>query len=172
MEEEREEGGKGGVPSTGRSTPTREEEASAPNKGKGIGRTEEAEESRGRKSGMRGQAMKCIARMEEELDRKAKEESGRALWKEGPRRSATVGLRMVYEGGSSLVPSLHKMRRARMLCKRQSGPRSDIKEKIRAVKLVWMPEKKRGRNGTAQKDKGVARQHTVGRTRKCSKRGG
>jgi len=50
-------------------------EASAPCKGKGVGRRKEIEESRGSRGSTRGQAIKSIAKMGEELNRRAKEES-------------------------------------------------------------------------------------------------
>jgi len=41
---------------------------------------------------------------------------------------------------------------------------------IEKVELVWMQREDRGGDGTAQRGKGAARQCTVRRTGKCSKR--
>jgi len=74
------------MPCTGKSVPIGEEET---------------EESRGRKSGARGQAMRSVARMEEELNRKAEEESRRALRQRDTRRSMVVRIGVVYPGNDS-----------------------------------------------------------------------
>jgi len=55
------------------------EEAGTSHQGKGAGRRKEAEKSRGRWSGMCGQAMRSAARVEEKLSRRAKKESRGAL---------------------------------------------------------------------------------------------
>ena len=73
------------MPCTGKSVPTGEEET---------------EESRGRKSGAHGQAMRSIARIEE-LNRKAEEESRRALRQRDTRRSMVVRIGVVYPGNDS-----------------------------------------------------------------------
>ena len=74
------------MPCTGKSVPTGEEETG---------------ESRGRKSGAHGQAMRSVARMEEELNRKAEEESRRALRQRDTRRSMVVRIGVVYPGNDS-----------------------------------------------------------------------
>jgi len=60
----------------------------------------ETEESRGRKSGTRGQAMRSIARIEE-LNRKAEKESRRALRQRDTRRSTVARIGVVYPGNDS-----------------------------------------------------------------------
>jgi len=50
--------------------------------------------------------MRSTAKVEEKLSRRVKKESGEALWKRHPRRGAIMGSRIVYERGSSFVPSL------------------------------------------------------------------
>jgi len=86
MEKERKESGKGGVPCIGKSTLTGEEE------------TEESREKRGSTC---GQAMRSAVRMEEELNRGAEEESRRALWQRGARRSTVARIGVVYSGNDS-----------------------------------------------------------------------
>ena len=86
MEKERKGGRKGGMPCTGKSVPTGEEET---------------EESRGRKSGMRGQATRSTARMEEKLNRRAEEESRRALQQRGARKSTVARIGVVYPRNNS-----------------------------------------------------------------------
>jgi len=73
--EANEEGGTCGNATKG----TAREEASAFHQEKDTGRRKEAEESRGRWSGMHNQAMRSTARVEEKLSRRAKKESGGAL---------------------------------------------------------------------------------------------
>jgi len=86
MEKERKESGKGGALCTGKSTPTGEEET---------------KESRGRRGSTRGQAMRSVVRIEEELNRGAEEESGRALWQRGARKSTVAKIGVVYSGNDS-----------------------------------------------------------------------
>jgi len=50
--------------------------------------------------------MRSTARMEEKLSRRVKKKSRGALWKRCLRRDTIMGFRMVYERGSSFVPSL------------------------------------------------------------------
>jgi len=86
MEKERKESRKGGVPCTGKSAPTGEEET---------------KKSRGRRSSARGQAIRSIIRIEEELNRGAKEESRRALWQRNARKSTVAKIGVVYPGNDS-----------------------------------------------------------------------
>ena len=86
MEKERKESGKGGVLCTGKSAPTGEEET---------------KESRGRRGSARGQAMRSVVRIEEELNRGAEEESERALWQRGARKSTVAKIGVVYPGNDS-----------------------------------------------------------------------
>ena len=55
---------------------------------------------------MHGQAIRSTARVKEKLSRRAKKESRGALWKRHPRRGAIIRSRIVYERGSSFIPSL------------------------------------------------------------------
>jgi len=73
-------------PCTGKSAPTGEEET---------------KESRGRRGSARGQAMRSIVRIEEELNRGAEEESERALWQRGARKSTVAKIGVVYPGNDS-----------------------------------------------------------------------
>jgi len=50
-----------------------------PCKGKGVGRRKKVEKSRGERGGVHGQATRSAAKVEEELSRRVKKESGRAL---------------------------------------------------------------------------------------------
>ena len=86
MEKERKGGRKGDMPCTGKSIPT----------GK-----EETEESRGRRSSVHGQATKSTARIEEKLNRRAKEESRRALQQRNTRRSTVARIGVVYPRNDS-----------------------------------------------------------------------
>ena len=99
------EEGKGGV--CGKATKgALTEGAGTPCKGKGAGRGKKVEESRGERGGACSQATKSTAKVEEELSRRVKKEDRGALWKRRPRRSAIMGSRIVYEKGSSFIPSL------------------------------------------------------------------
>jgi len=91
-----EESEKGDAPYTGKSAPTEKEEAGVPNKGRSTGRRKEVEESRGRRGSTCGQAMRNTAKMEEELDKRAKEESGGALQKRSTRGSTVARIGIVY----------------------------------------------------------------------------
>jgi len=86
---------------TAKSTPT--EEAGAPSKGKGTEKRKEVEKSRERRSSAHGQAIRSAARMEEELSRRAKEESQETLWKRHPRRDATIRIGIVYRRNDSNI---------------------------------------------------------------------
>ena len=68
-------------------------------KGRSAGKR--VEESRGRKSSMHGQAMRSIARMEEELSGKIEEEGEGALRQGGTRRSTPTRVKIVYGRSNS-----------------------------------------------------------------------
>ena len=92
--------GKGG--GCGKATKgTLTEEASMSCKGKSAGRRKKVKESKGGGGGTRGQATRSAARIEEELNRGAEEESGRALGQRGARRSTVARIGMVYSGNDS-----------------------------------------------------------------------
>jgi len=112
------EEGKGGV--CGKATKgALTEGAGGPYKEKGAGRRKKVEENRGGRGSMHGQATRSTAKVEKELSRRVKKESGGVLWKRRPRRGAIMGSRMVYERGSSFVPSLQEVRKLGVLCGRQ-----------------------------------------------------
>ena len=50
---------------------------------------------------MHGQAMRSAAKMEKELNRGAEEESGRAVWQRGARRSTVARIGVVYPENDS-----------------------------------------------------------------------
>jgi len=56
--------------------------------------------------------------VKEELSRRTKKESRRALQKRHPRRGITVGLGVVHKRGSSFVPSLQEVWKTEVLCER------------------------------------------------------
>jgi len=56
-----------------------------------------------------GQVMRSTARVKKKLSRRVKKESKGALWKRRPRKGTIMGSRIVYERGSSFVPSLREM---------------------------------------------------------------
>jgi len=60
------------------------EGASMPSKEKNIGRRKKIKKSRERRSSMRDQAMRDIAKIKKKLSRRAKEESRGTLWKRRP----------------------------------------------------------------------------------------
>jgi len=70
-------------------------------KGKSIGDREKVEEGRERKGGMHSQAMRSAARMEEEFNRRVKEEGRGALWERRPRRGAIIRIGIVHKGNDS-----------------------------------------------------------------------
>jgi len=56
--------------------------------------------------------------VKEELSRRTKKESRRALQKRRSKRGATVELGVVHKGGSSFVPSLKEVWKTEVLCER------------------------------------------------------
>jgi len=108
--------------------------------------------------------------MKEELDGRAKKESGGALWKRRPKRGVTIRVGVDDRRDSSVVLDL-QVQREEVSCRRQLGARSDPLLEVERIKLVWMQREDRGEDGMAQRGKSTAKQHTVRRTRKCSKRG-
>jgi len=111
------------------------EEASVSHKGKGTGRREEAEESRGERSGMHDQATKSAARIEEELSKRAKEESRRALWKRRPGRGVIIKVRVDDRRDSSDVLDL-QVQREGSSCRRQLGARGSPLSEMKRIELV------------------------------------
>ena len=93
--------------------------ASVPCKGKGAGRRKKVKKNRGGRGSTRDQAMRSAAKVEKELSRRVKKESGGALWKRCPRRGAIMGSRIVYKRGSSFVSSLQEVWKPGVLCERQ-----------------------------------------------------
>jgi len=92
--------GKGG--GCGKATKgTLTEGASTSCKKKSAGRRKKVEKSRGGGGGMHGQATRSAARIEEELNRGAEEESGRALGQRGARRSTVARIGVVYPRNNS-----------------------------------------------------------------------
>jgi len=89
-------------------------ETSTPCEGRSTGK--KVKEDRKRRGNMYGQAMRGIARVEEEFSSKVKEESGGALHQEGTRRSTTTGVRIVHERSDSNVCAVQKMWRKEMSC--------------------------------------------------------
>jgi len=75
--------------------------AGMPCKGKSAGDREKVEEGREKKGGMHGQAMRSAARMEEEFNRRVKEEGRGTLWKRRPRRGAIIRIGMVHKRNDS-----------------------------------------------------------------------
>jgi len=124
------------------------EEAGMSHKGKSTGRREEAEESRGERSGVHGQATRSTARMEKELSRRAKEGSRGALWKRHPRRGTIIRVKVDDRRNSGIVLDLQVWREG-ISCRRQPGARSDPLLEVERTKLVWMQRKDRGKGGTA-----------------------
>jgi len=150
--------------------------------GKGAPRREEAEENGRRKSGMPCKR-RSAARMEEELNGRAKREGRGALWKKCPKRGATIGVGVDDRRDSSIILDL-QVRREGVSCRRQPGTMSDSLLEVEGIKLVWMQgkekrerayrEEKRSKgreSGAAQKGKGAAKRCMVRRTRTPSKRG-
>jgi len=74
-------------------------ETSAPCEGRSAGK--KVEEDRERRSGMRGQAMRGAARVEEEFSSIVEEKSRGALQQGSARRSMPTGVRVVYRGSNS-----------------------------------------------------------------------
>jgi len=164
-----EEGEKSGTPRWRKSTPRRKE-ASMFHQGKGIERREKTKENGRRKGGMSYKG-KSVARMEEELDGRAKEESRGILQKRRPTRGTTIRNRVDDQRDSSIILDL-QVQRERVLYRRQLGARSDPLLEMERIKLVWMQREDRGKSGVAQRGKSAAKWCIVRRTRKHSKRGG
>jgi len=148
-----------------------ERKAGAPYKGEGAGRRKEVKESRGRKSSTHGQATRSAARIEEELSRRAKEESRGTLWKRCPGRGIIIRVRVDDRRGSSIVLDL-QVQGKRVSCRRQPGAKDDPLMEMEGVELVWMQREDKGEGGMVQRGKGAARRPTVGKTGKRNKRGG
>jgi len=163
-----EEGEKGGAPQQEKSTPRREE-ASASYQRKGTGKGKEAKENRGRK-GSTPCKERSAARIEDELDGRAKKEGRRALWKRRPGRGAIIRDRVDDRRDSSVVLDL-QVWREKVSCRRQPGARSDPFLEVERIKLVWMQRENRGEGSAAQRGKSAAKRHTVRRTGKYSKKG-
>ena len=140
-------------------------------KDKSAERRKEVEESRGRRGSAHGQAIRSVARIEEELSRGAKEESRGTLWKRHSGRSAIIRVRVNNGRDSSIILDLQVWRKG-VSHKRQLRARGDPLMEVERVELVWMQRESRGEGSVAQRGKGTARQHIVGRTRKYSKREG
>jgi len=73
--------------------------------------------------------------------------------------------------GSSIVLDLQVWREG-VSYRRQPGARSDPLLEVERIKLVWMQREDRGEGSVAQRGKNAAKQHTVRRTGKHSKRRG
>jgi len=80
-------------------TPT--EGVGIPCKEKGVGRRKKVEKGGGRRDNVHGQATRSTARMEEEFNKRVKEESRGALWKRRPRRGMTIRIGIVHKGNDS-----------------------------------------------------------------------
>ena len=108
-----------GVPPIGKEG----EKGGVPQGGKGAPRRKETEENGGRKGGTPCKG-RSAAKMEEEFDRRVKEESRGTLWKERPRRGAIPRIRVVRPRDNSDVHRVQRMWEERKLCGRQQGPGS------------------------------------------------
>jgi len=62
--------------------------------------------------------MRSTARIEEELSRRAKEESRGALWKRCPRKGAIIRDRVNDRGSNSLVPNMQRVQEQGISCGR------------------------------------------------------
>jgi len=109
--------------------------------------------------------------MEEEFNRRAKEESREALWQKSATRSKAIRVRVGNGRSSSIVLHLQVQEKG-VLCRRQLGARGGPLMEMEEVKLVWMQREERGENSTAQRSKSVVKQHTGRRPGKCSQREG
>jgi len=92
------------------------------------------------------------------------------LWKRCPKRGTIIRVRVDDRGDSSVILGLQVWRK-RVSCKRQLGARSDPLLEVERIKLVWMQREDRREGGAAQRGKSTAKQCTVRRTGKRSKRG-
>ena len=98
-----EEGKRSDTPCWGKSAPRRKEEASAPRKKKSARRRKKVEEGRERRSSTHGQATRSAARIEEEFNKRVKEENREALWKRCPRRGAIIRIGIVHKENNSNI---------------------------------------------------------------------
>jgi len=89
---------------------------------------------------------RSAARIEEELDRRAKKEGRRALWKRRPKRDTTIRVGVDDKRDSSVVLDLQVWREG-VSCRRQLGARSDSLLEVERIKLVWMQREDRGEGG-------------------------
>jgi len=103
-----EEDKNGSVPQWGKGVPRREE-ASTSHQEKGAGRREETKENRRKKGGVFYKG-KSAARIEEELNGRAKEEGRGALQKRHPRRGTTIRNRVDDQRDSSIILDLQVQR--------------------------------------------------------------
>ena len=94
--------------------------------------------------------------MEEELDRRAKKESGGALWKRRPKRGVIIRVGVDDRRDSSVILDLQVQRKG-VSCRRQPGARSDPLLEVERIKLVWMQREDRGEGGAAQRGKSAAK---------------
>ena len=94
------------------------EKGGAPQRGKCVPRRKETEENGGRKGSMPCK-WRSAARMEEELNRRAKEESRGTLWKGCPRRGTIPRIRAVRPRNDSDVHQVQRMWEERKLCGRR-----------------------------------------------------
>jgi len=102
------EASKGGALCTGKSASASREEAGAPRERKGAGKRKEAEEDRRREGGVPCKG-RSAARIEEELNGRAKKESRGILWKGCPRRGTIPRIRVVHPGNDSDVHQVQRM---------------------------------------------------------------
>jgi len=80
------------------------EEAGVPCKGKSVAKGEEVEESRRKRGGAHGQAMRSATRrVEEEFGSRVKKENRETLWQRGARESTPTGVRVVYKRSNSNI---------------------------------------------------------------------
>ena len=157
---------------------TTREEASAPCKGRSTGKKVEEGGTRG--GGVRGQATRSAAGVEEK-------EGGVVLWTNSATRCGIMGVGVAWPRSCCHIFKMPKMWQRRMLRRRRSGTRSSPVLEKRKDELVWMQRRKGterrmskrlekrskgGESGTAQRGKSAAKRRTVRRTGRRSKRGG
>ena len=78
---------------------------------------------------------RSIARREKELNRRAKKESRRALWKRCPERGTIIRVGVDDRRDSSVILDLQVWRKG-VSCRRQPGARSDPLSEVERIKLV------------------------------------
>jgi len=130
---------------------------------------------------------RSIARIEEELEGRAKKEGRVVLWTNSATRCGVVGVGIARSRGCRHVLKMPKIWQRRMLCEGRSGTKSSSLLEKREDELVWMQRRKGAerciskrlkrhskgeKSGTAQRGKGAAKRRMVRRTKKHSKRGG